>query len=144
MAQVDYILGLDYGEKRIGVAIAHTIAQLPRPLTTLTNTVSVIKELQDLIAKEQVGLVVVGLPRSMDGQMHAQAERASAFATELEASIDVPVELVDETLTSVQAEKILAERSSGGKPVPKEAIDSMSAALILERYFEEQQAGQSA
>jgi putative Holliday junction resolvase len=140
MAQADYILGLDYGEKRIGVAVAHAIARLPRQLTTLTNSPSVMTEIQEIVDREGVGLIVVGLPRSMDGQVHAQAERAQNFADEIAAHISVPVELADETLTSVQAEQILAERTPG-KPVPKEAIDSMSATLILERYFEEHQTG---
>ncbi len=143
MAQTDYILGLDYGEKRIGVAIAHTIAQLPRPLTTLANSSSAIMEIQALVERESVQLIVLGLPRSMDGQVHAQGERVQQFASKVAAQVAVPVEFADETLTSVQAEQILAERA-GSKPIPKEAIDAMSAALILERYFEEHHMEQGA
>lgn len=143
MAQADYILGLDYGEKRIGVAIAHVVARLPRPLITLSNAPSVVAEIQKLVDREGVQLIVIGLPRSMDGQVHAQGERAQRFAAELSEHVTVPVDFADETLTSVQAEQILTERA-GGKPIPKEAIDSMSAALILERYFEDHQVEQGA
>ena len=136
MAQSDYILGLDYGEKRIGVAIAHDLVGLPRPLTTLLTSPTVGVEIQAIVNREQVKLIVVGLPRSMDGQVHAQGTRAQEFAIALSAQVSVPVEFTDETLTSVQAEQILAEKA-GKKVIPKEAIDAMSAALILERYFEE-------
>ena len=138
MAQSDYILGLDYGEKRIGVAIAHGLVGLPRPLTTLQTSPTVGAEIQTIVNREQVKLIVVGLPRSMDGQVHAQGVRAQEFATALKEQVSVPVEFTDETLTSVQAEQILAE-GADGKPVAKGAIDAMSAALILERYFEERQ-----
>ena len=138
MAQLDYILGLDYGEKRIGVAIAHEFVELPRPLTTLSTSPTVGDEIQEIVKREGVKLIVVGLPRSMDGQVHAQGARAQEFAAALRAQVSVPVELTDETLTSVQAEQILAQGStSSNKSIAKGAIDAMSAALILERYFEE-------
>lgn len=138
MAGSDYVLGIDYGEKRIGLAIAHGIARLPRPLRTLETTESVIEQIGDIIEQEQIGLVVIGLPRSMDGGMHVQAARVEEFTAQLAAAVSIPVKQVDETLTSVQAEEILA---SGGKRVVTEKgqIDAMAAALILERYFEEDQ-----
>ena len=143
MVQSEYILGLDYGQKRIGVALAHGTVRLPRPLTTLVHTPTVLDEIRAIVDREHVKLIVVGLPRSMDGEVHAQGERVQQFATELAAHVSVPIELADETLTSVQAEQILTERA-GGKIPAKEAIDAMSAALILERYFDEYQMGQSA
>ena len=138
MAQADYILGIDYGEKRIGIAVAHGIARLPRQLTTLSNSPEVVGEIQQLVAREGIGLVVVGLPRSMDGRLHAQAERVEGFAAKLAQTIQVPVKLVDETLTSIQAEQILTNGAKN-KNLAKGSIDAMSAALILERYFEEHQ-----
>lgn len=138
MASGDYVLGIDYGAKRIGLAIAHRVARLPRPLQTLEATSSVLQQIEAIIEREQIGLVVVGLPRSMDGSIHAQAARVEQFITLLSDVISVPVRQVDETLTSVQAEEILA---SEGKRVVlgKGQIDAMAAALILERYFEEDQ-----
>lgn len=140
MSQLDYILGLDYGEKRIGVAIAHSIARLPRPLVTLQHTAEVIESIQKLVAEEHAGLVVVGLPRSMDGGVQSQARIVQDFAAELETRISVPIAFADETLTSVEAERILASRK-GVKKFEKGDIDALSAALILERYFEEQPPG---
>lgn len=127
-----YILALDYGEKRVGVAVAHTIARLSRPLTTLPNTETLLDDIRKLVAQEDAGLVVVGLPRGMDGGYTQQTRTAEAFAQQLATSLDVPVELADETLTSVDAESSLA-----GRAHTKGEIDALAAAMILERYLGE-------
>jgi putative Holliday junction resolvase len=136
MAAAEYILAIDYGQKRVGVAIAHTIARLPRPLTTLQNTETLLGDIQELVAKEQAGLVIVGLPRGMDGGYTAQTEQVEAFAEQLAGALDVPVVLADETLTSVDAENYL-----GGGSMAKSDIDAVAAAYILERYLAEHPAG---
>lgn len=128
----EYILAVDYGEKRVGVAIAHEVARLPRPLTTLPNTPELTAELAELVHKESVGLVLVGLPRSMDGGYTAQTEAAEAFRRKLAAELPVPVQAADETLTSVDAEAALA-----GKEYVKADIDALAATYILERYLNE-------
>ncbi|HEY4160459.1 MAG TPA: Holliday junction resolvase RuvX [Candidatus Saccharimonadales bacterium] len=130
MAAPQYILALDYGDKRVGVALSHTVARLPRPLTTLANDDKLLANIQQLITDEQAGLVVVGLPRGMDGGYTAQTRAAEQFAGELRAVLTVPVELADETLTSVDAEAQL-----GGGPHIKGDIDAVAASLILERYL---------
>ncbi len=130
MAIWEYILALDYGEKRIGVAIAHKIARLPRPLTTLQNSVNILNDIQKLVDRENVGLVVVGLPRSMDGGYSAQTVAAEVFQKQLAQHIDIPVELTDETLTSVDAEAELA-----GRAYTKGEVDALAASYILERYL---------
>ncbi len=135
----EYILALDYGEKRIGVAIAHQIARLPRPLTTLATTDTVLNGIRDIIAQENIGLVVVGLPRGMDGGYTQQTRAAETFAEQLGAVVDVPVELADETLTSIDAEATLA-----GTAYSKGDIDAQAATLILERYLAEHPAERSA
>jgi putative holliday junction resolvase len=127
-----YIMALDYGASRIGVALASTIARLPRPHTTLITTPTVFTEISQLIAQEDVGLVVVGLPRTLDGGYSQQTHAAEAFARELATQVSVPVEMADETLTSVDAEAVLA-----GKKHDKGAIDALAATYILDRYFSE-------
>ena len=129
---VHYILALDYGNARIGVAIASSFARLPRPLTTLANTESVFTEIADLVKRESVGLVVVGLPRTLNGGYSQQTIAAEEFAQRLAQHIDVSIEMADETLTSVDAEAALA-----GKKHDKGAIDALAATYILERYFSE-------
>lgn len=132
MAAVEYILALDYGEKRVGVAIAHIIARLPRPLTTLPNVETLLDDIRKLVEQEHAGLVVVGLPRGMDGGYTAQTTAAETFAKQLQAALDVPVELADETLTSIDA-----EGSFAGGAYTKGEIDARAAAIILERYLAE-------
>jgi putative Holliday junction resolvase len=132
MAAPQYILALDYGEKRVGVAVAHVIARLPRPLTVISNTETLLADVRKIVSQEDAGLVVVGLPRGMDGGYTAQTREAEGFALKLKEILTVPVELADETLTSVDAEGVLA-----GRPHGKGDIDAMAASFILERYLSE-------
>ena len=133
MADPQYILALDYGGKRVGVAVAHTIARLPRPLTTISNTETLLSDIQKLVTSEEAGLVVVGLPRGMDGGYTEQTRAAEQFADTLRTMLTVPVELADETLTSVDAEATLTD----GKKHAKGDIDAAAAAIILDRYLAE-------
>ncbi len=134
----EYILALDYGEKRVGVAIAHTIARMPRPLTTLDNGHTLLDDVRKLVDQERAGIVLVGLPRGMDGGYTAQTRAAEAFAKRLQAELSVPVQLSDETLTSVDAESRLA-----GRKHTKADIDALAATVILERYLTEQSIGEA-
>jgi putative Holliday junction resolvase len=138
MADVHYILALDYGNARVGVAIASGIARLPRPLTTLLNRPELMEDIEQLIKQESIGLVVVGLPRTMNGGYSAQTHAAETFAQTLAGRLNIPVELADETLTSVDAEAELA-----GKKHDKGAIDALAATYILERYLIEHPALES-
>jgi len=132
MADTYYILALDYGAARIGVAIASNIARLPRTLTTVANNETALAHIRKIVSDEGVGLVVVGLPRTLAGDYSAQTHAAETFAQQLAGVLTVPVELSDETLTSVDAEAELA-----GKRHSKGDIDAMAAVLILERYLAE-------
>jgi len=125
----DYLLGVDYGDKRVGLAITHRSVRLPKPFATLPNSETLLADLQKIIQDEQVGLVVVGLPRGMDGGYTEQTRKAEAFAESLRQAVNVPVELADETLTSVDAESYGAS---------KQTVDAVAAAIILERYLTEQ------
>ena len=129
----EYILAIDYGEKRVGLAIAHVVSKLPRPLKTLTNDASLLSNLNDTVASEDVALLVVGLPRGMDGGYTAQTRLTEAFAEQLRSVVTVPLLLVDETLTSIDAEAVLR-----GKSHHKQDIDALAATFILERYLAEQ------
>ncbi|HSX43184.1 MAG TPA: Holliday junction resolvase RuvX [Candidatus Saccharimonadales bacterium] len=132
MGTVQYILGLDYGNARIGVAVASAIARLPRPLTAIANDETTFAHVRKLVADEHAGLVIVGLPRTLSGGYSQQTHAAEQFAHQLAAVLTVPVELADETLTSVDAEAALA-----GKKHSKGDIDALAAAYILERYLAE-------
>lgn len=131
----EYILGIDYGAKRVGLALSHNVARLPRPLTTLVNTAALIYDIKAVIEKEAVGAVVVGVPRQMDGSESTQSQECEAFARRLGQTLTIPVHTTDETLSSEEA---IAALENLGRPYEKGDIDAMSAALILERYHEEQ------
>ena len=113
----------------------HKVARLPRPLTTLANTEALVENIDAIILKEQVGLVVVGVPRQMDGSESTQSQECEAFARRLGQVLSVPVHTTDETLSSEEA---IAALEATGKPYEKSEIDALSAALILERFDEEQ------
>ncbi|MCZ6506752.1 MAG: Holliday junction resolvase RuvX [Acidobacteria bacterium] len=131
------ILGIDFGERRIGVAIGDTEGGLALPLTTLVRTsdASVIRELVELAVSESVGALVVGEPRRLDGSRGQAAERATAFARKLATASSLPCRLVDEALTSVEAKERL--RTAGVDPRRHpERIDSLAAQIILQEALD--------
>lgn len=128
----DNVLALDVGDRRIGVAVAQSVARLPRPLTTLNNDEKFEASLQAIIDQEGIGTIVVGLPRNLHGQDTAQTKASRAFAEQLTEKFNLPVVLQDEAGTSRQAETELQAR---GKPYAKADIDAWAAAIILEDYL---------
>lgn len=126
------ILALDVGDKRVGVAVASMAARLPRPLTTLERGDDCFEELRNIIRSEDAGMVVVGLPRGLDGQSTGQTEATEHFVSELKREVDLPVRLQDEALTSKQAE---AELSKRGSAHAKGDIDALAATYILEDFL---------
>jgi putative Holliday junction resolvase len=128
------ILALDVGAQRIGVARANTIARIASPLVTLTNDSTTFDEITALITSEDVGALVVGLPRGLEGQETAQTQTIRDFVTELKAKTDLPVYFQDEALTSRKAEDELESR---GKPFSKGDIDALAATFILEDFLQD-------
>ena len=131
MPTLESILALDFGQRRIGVAIASLAARLPRPLTTLQTGAHFLAELQKIIEDEAVTAIVVGLPRNLEGQPTDQTAAAQGFGHQLE-QLGLPVHFQDEALTSQQAE---AELKARGGHYPKEAVDALAATIILEDFL---------
>jgi putative Holliday junction resolvase len=129
------VIALDYGEKRVGVALASLQARFANPLTTLANTPELIPQIARLAAENDVKVIVVGLPRNLQGNSTDQTRTAESFAEELKKSVEVPIYMQDEAATSRQAE---AELQARGKPYAKEDIDALSATYILEDFISEQ------
>ena len=131
------LLGFDYGTKRIGVAVGQDITRSVTPLTTLhsQNNKPDWNAIGNLIAEWQPDRLVVGLPLHLDGTTQAITERAQRFGNQLKGRYNLPVELVDERLTSHEAETELAAR--GGKST-KADIDALAAALILQSWLDQQ------
>ena len=128
------ILALDVGEKRIGVAVADAELRFASPLLTLANDDNVWQELEKIIEGQHSVLVVVGLPRGLDGQETAQTKYAEVFMQRIRANLGVPVRAQDEALTSVKAEEELRAR---GNTYEKGEVDALAATYILEDYLAE-------
>ena len=137
------ILGIDYGERRIGLAVSDTSGTLARPLRTLSpagsladRAAAVAAEAARLAAEpDGLSAAVVGVPRSLDGTPHRQTARTLAFVAALRASIGMPVEQQDERLTSVEAEQRLAVHERDWRK-RKARLDAAAAAVILQDYLD--------
>jgi putative Holliday junction resolvase len=137
-------LGIDYGKRRIGLALSDPSGTLARPWRTLARTGSDDRLAGDLaaeiaaLAAEEDGLsaVVVGLPRRLDGTPNDLTPRVEAFAARLRALAPVPVVLQDERLTSAEAESRLAIRERDWRK-RKARIDAAAAAVILQDYLDQ-------
>ncbi len=125
-----YILGLDVGEKRIGVALASTIARLPQPSDMIFAGEKAMQLILDRINNEDVILVVIGMPRNMEGQETAQSAVIRNFATELSTLITVPIAFADETLSSIRADDLTKHTT-----FKNVSSDSLAACFILEEYL---------
>jgi putative Holliday junction resolvase len=125
------VIALDYGNKRIGVALASRIARLPHPLTTLINDQDFKAKLKDIIVKEDADTIVVGYPRDINGNSTEQTRIVDTFLDTL-SEFGLNIEIQDEALTSTQAEEQLKSRNPNYK---KEEIDAVAAAIILEDYL---------
>lgn len=130
-------LGLDVGDKRIGVALSDETGTLASGLPTYERVGprKDLKAIADLVKRHEVDQVVVGLPRKMDGTVGAQAAKVIAFIDGLKEVVGVPVVPWDERLTSVVAEEALVEaglsrRDRRGK------VDKVAAILILQNYLD--------
>lgn len=126
------LIALDVGTVRIGVASANAVARIPHPLTTVANDETVLAHLMKICSQENAALVVVGLPRSLDGEHTAQTHLVEGFVSRLKEVISLPVYWQDEALTSVKAEQELKAR---GKPYAKGDIDALAATYILEDFL---------
>jgi putative holliday junction resolvase len=151
------ILGIDYGRARIGLAIADEATALPRPLDTLVrvNRNEDMRRLREIVREHAVKQIVVGLPLRLDGTRGEMAEEASRFAERVRKQLGLPVEMVDERLTSWEAERLLEEQAgrvlhkeSAGKGksaerrskiTGKQTVDAMAATVILKEFLGLQQ-----
>jgi len=133
------VLGLDVGERRIGVALSDALALTAQRLTVVERRTLAedLEALCALIRQHQVTRVVVGLPLTMRGVRGPQAQRVEAFVARLRQRATVPVELRDERLTTVQGERALRE-TEAPRGRRKALIDQVAAQLILQQYLDEQ------
>ncbi len=128
------VLAIDYGRKRWGLALSDAMGMISRPLATWnrTNRRRDLVRLRELVRLHSVRRIVVGLPLHMDGTPSEMSEEASRFALRLRKELRLPVELLDERLTSWEAGREV--RRAGRSP----AIDALAAAVILREYLARQ------
>lgn len=130
-------LGIDFGLKRVGLAVSDPTGTLVSPYKTIERTTrdALFDELMSIIVKESVEAVVVGLPLSLSGEDTLTTRQARNFAQSLGRRTDKPIHLMDERLTSAQAEEELNAANVRGKK-RKMALDSQAAVVILRSWFE--------
>lgn len=132
------MMGLDVGEKWIGVALSDPCGILASPLTRINRAgvEPALEAIRRLVSEHEVKLVVAGLPYSMDGSLGQQAERVRDFLQKLSESLEVPIETWDERLSTVAASRRMIE-GGAKKGSRKERIDAAAAALILQAYLDQ-------
>jgi putative Holliday junction resolvase len=135
-------LGVDVGERRLGLAISHATGVLARPLVTIhvsgrhDAVAQVASEIQRLADEDDgVSAVVVGVPRALDGSATEQTQRVEAFVAALRRATTIPVHTADERLTSREAESRLAERQRDWR-ARKRQLDAAAAAIILQDFLD--------
>jgi putative Holliday junction resolvase len=137
------VVGLDFGIRRIGLAVSDPTGTLARPVETIEAGASpadtarrVLSSIRTLEAQDEpVGIIVVGLPSHLDGSPSEQTELARAFGDALRAGAQYDVVFVDERLTSREAEQRLARRERDWR-VRKKRLDAAAAAVILQEYLD--------
>ncbi len=150
------VIAVDYGRRRIGLAVADESGGVARPLATIErkNRREDMRRLREIVTEHGVKHIVVGHPLRLDGTRGEMAEEAERFAERLRKQLGLPVELVDERLTSWEAEQALGKKEGftqreqrkhrthrGSAKRRKEAyVDAMAAAVILRDYFERKKA----
>jgi putative Holliday junction resolvase len=133
-------MGLDVGERRIGVAIADELGMIASPLAIVERRSGDLEEIRKLAASRGVTLLVLGMPTGMSGREGPQAAAVRAFADELRSAVgaEIGLEFWDERLTTAVAER--ARRAGGRRGKRKERVDAMAAAVILQGYLDAQRA----
>ena len=131
------ILALDHGTKRIGVAMSDETKTIAQPLDYIPAEpfADFLERLRQLIQEKEVKLILVGLPRNMDGSYGPTAEKVQTFVAALRDAVVIPVTTLDERLTSAQANRVLIQ---GGvrRDKRKEKVDKMAAAILLQSYLD--------
>jgi putative holliday junction resolvase len=144
---VGVILAIDYGQKRLGLALSDESQLISRPYATWarTNRRHDLTRLRELVREEGVRRIVVGLPLHLDGTASEMSDEATRFAARLEKALGLPVEMADERLSSWEAHETIAASQAGkrtsrrvghrrqAKPAP--SVDNIAAAIILRDYL---------
>ena len=133
------VLGIDFGERRIGLALSDPSGIIAQPFMTFDTREDgdIFRKIEELIEEQNVERIVLGMPRNMDGSIGEKGQAVLEFSNLLSSRLKLPVILWDERLSSVESLKFL--RYAGAKlHKHKKAVDRISAALILQGYLDSQ------
>jgi len=131
------ILALDHGTVRMGIALSDELKMMAHPLEFIPADpfADFLVRLKEIIREKEVELILIGMPRNMDGSYGPAALKVQVFVAALKDAIPIPIKAWDERLTSVQANKILRENKVRGDK-RKEQVDKMAAAILLQSYLD--------
>jgi putative Holliday junction resolvase len=135
------VVGIDLGSRRIGVALSDGLGLTAQPHATIARHGGArdLQAIAAVVAQQGAGLVVLGLPLDPEGNEGAAARSARAFAERLRAVLPVPVEMIDESFSTVEAEEVLLEADLS-RARRKQVIDRLAAAVILQRWLDQKKA----
>jgi len=131
------ILALDHGTKRIGVAVSDETKTIAQPLEFIPAEpfADFLARLKKILLEKEIDLVLIGLPRNMDGSHGPAAQKVEMFVGVLKTAITIPIKMWDERLTSSQANKILIQ-AKVRRDKRKEKVDKMATAILLQSYLD--------
>lgn len=128
------ILGIDYGDARVGVAVSDLLGLTSQGIRTIQNNKKMLKELSEIINEYKPEKIVIGLPKNMDGSIGFRGEATYKFADSLKTVYDGEIVFYDERLSTVEATRFLNETNTRGKK-RKKVLDTVSACIILDGYM---------
>ncbi len=131
------ILALDHGTKRVGVAVSDELKMIAQPLEYILTEpfAPFLERLKKLIIEKEVDLILIGMPRNMDGSYGPAAQKVETFVAVLRNAVAVPIKTLDERLTSAQANRVLIQ-GNVRRDKRKENVDKMAAAILLQSYLD--------
>lgn len=132
------IMGLDFGERTIGVAISDELLWTAQGVKTIRRSKGEIEELAELIAQYEVQEIVLGYPKNMNGTLGPRAQLTEEFSALLQERFQLPIKLWDERLSTVAAQRSLIE-ADVSRAKRKKVIDKMAAVFILQGYLDHRQ-----
>ena len=131
------ILAIDHGTKRMGIAISDELGMIAQPLEFIPAEpfAKFLDRLKEILSEKQVELVLVGMPRNMDGSYGPAALKVQQFVAVLKDAIAIPIQTLDERLTSAQANRVLIE-GNVRREKRRDKVDKMAAAILLQSYLD--------
>ncbi len=131
------VIGVDLGDKRIGIALSNPDRTIASPLTVIQRSGRLHKDIADLVDDWEATAVVVGMPLSLDGSKGPAARKARREAEALGAALRVPVETYDERLTTISAERIMSDAGLDSRSQRK-VVDKIAASILLQAWLDRQ------